>query len=821
MFDATDSNIYFRAQGPEYPVQNPNPPYDLKPEPVNSLWQISASGGQPVRATSKDLMFAGEDVTSFTINPRSENLLYTTFSVTSEINSYLYYVGANALGGTIHVQRGPEENIRIHSLIPSPDKEYILMLYGRDNKYRFSVFSPFPFGGKGVAGSQDSFEWCLPIWSPTSRSVAYVAKRNSRSIKVFRIYDESDEIDVNLYEIAVSSVDGVGTIIGWGDDLEREINITTPEEGQAIIRADSRTTTRSDERIHGTFEFSSNLLDIPGLTWDYSARNGTIENFFPGTDGLGTFTFIPDSEEYDPDKPWTPYEISIKILDSSQEVKASDTQRFLGVTASTLKSVIPAGDTKVYISTTYDDVYASSHQKEDASITITAEVKPPYHGISVNFRVLDPPDPSGYVTGADGDNRDSVNKGSFSRNSHVDVTSAVTNSNGIARVTLYTTERYAGDNYRVKAWIGEEEDAYPVFSGIITAWKRIYLEEDRMCRRGGVLYDSYGATGKCGGADQPECCGTDPQLPCNQIKVYDWTTDTISSGNSIKIFDETKPFESSTSEIRTIQSLTDNGDGTKTITLDKDLSHSYYASSRSGSPAMPTFTNGHSGGICLAETYDSSFFNADTSRLNRPDMTGPFDDAFVSFATIPDGSGVVPYLPGEFFAGSNNHSKFNFSRIWFKNFQSSGSGTPPTPAKRNILHIVGATEWSDYLGYAWQGYDLTYIMVKRIEDIFSSNALVVNRDTTAHEMGHQFSVNPDNCDGHDNRQAWCGGDVDNSCGTERCLMNTSRDRTNGISRYCRQDLLLGVPDDGSIYCGGVWLYWYEGDGAIRTMPDPQ
>ena len=173
------------------------------------------------------------------------------------------------------------------------------------------------------------------------------------------------------------------------------------------------------------------------------------------------------------------------------------------------------------------------------------------------------------------------------------------------------TDRYGGDNYKVYFQSFNEEGALILTraSHIYTAVKNVFIERDKMCRNGGLLYEDF---------DHLNCSDH-----CNQIKVYDWMNG-IDAGNSIVIFDETKPFESSNKEIRTALHIADNGDGTKTITLDSNLQKDYYASSKSGN--TPTFSNGHSAGICLNTNDNSFYYIADTSDLRQP-----FDDGFVKF----------------------------------------------------------------------------------------------------------------------------------------------------------------------------------------------
>jgi hypothetical protein len=72
--------------------------------------------------------------------------------------------------------------------------------------------------------------------------------------------------------------------------------------------------------------------------------------------------------------------------------------------------------------------------------------------------------------------------------------SAVSDSTGTVRTTLRITSRYAGDNYRV---IASTDPAFPCAtnsscakSGELVAWKRVYIETNRMYKKGGLLTDN-------------------------------------------------------------------------------------------------------------------------------------------------------------------------------------------------------------------------------------------------------------------------------------------------------------------------------------------
>ena len=94
------------------------------------------------------------------------------------------------------------------------------------------------------------------------------------------------------------------------------------------------------------------------------------------------------------------------------------------------------------------------------------------------------------------------------------------------------------------------------------------------------------------------------------------------------------------------------------------------------------FEVGKSAGICVK---GSGYYEANTSQLNRRNnITGPFDDAFVSFK-IPKGNEtrVIPYLPQNWFDTGTANDRARFSQIWFENFINAGGGPPPLDKKLN------------------------------------------------------------------------------------------------------------------------------------------
>jgi hypothetical protein len=105
-------------------------------------------------------------------------------------------------------------------------------------------------------------------------------------------------------------------------------------------------------------------------------------------------------------------------------------------------------------------------ERRPRHVQITATLHPPRAGVTIYFSIEDPPDSAPYVSGVPNDNLGGL--GTLS------APTAVTDAAGHASTILTITDRYSGDNYVVRASFTL---AGPVIarSGIITAWKRLFL----------------------------------------------------------------------------------------------------------------------------------------------------------------------------------------------------------------------------------------------------------------------------------------------------------------------------------------------------------
>jgi len=150
-----------------------------------------------------------------------------------------------------------------------------------------------------------------------------------------------------------------------------------------------------------------------------------------------------------------------------------------------------------------DDSYPSPWQNADGQLEIVGYVRnaagEPVSGKTVYFRVRDPADTAMYVVAA----QDAREGDNFDTSSTVGVltrTSVTSDSNGRVSTTLASTKFASGDNYVVEASLDSELATNPAFvcgatcrsTGTITAWKRIYVEMNRMVKNGAYLRESVG-----------------------------------------------------------------------------------------------------------------------------------------------------------------------------------------------------------------------------------------------------------------------------------------------------------------------------------------
>ncbi|HEV2721515.1 MAG TPA: hypothetical protein VG323_15950, partial [Thermoanaerobaculia bacterium] len=125
------------------------------------------------------------------------------------------------------------------------------------------------------------------------------------------------------------------------------------------------------------------------------------------------------------------------------------------------------------------------------------------------LRVVDPPDPSPYLPAHSADdNRDPSPKGVLMTSNCADPSCRAApgdalqihaTSGGVVELELEATDRYAGDNYILEASFdpqftcataGANRTNLCAQSGLVTAWKRMYVESDQMFTAGAMIKDN-------------------------------------------------------------------------------------------------------------------------------------------------------------------------------------------------------------------------------------------------------------------------------------------------------------------------------------------
>ena len=494
--------------------------------------------------------------------------------------------------------------------------------------------------------------------------------------------------------------------------------------------------------------------------------------------------------------------------------------------------------------------YLNSYQVADRIVMMTVNG---FGGVPIHLRMIDPADFSPYAPVGGWDATDPINRPAvppYEANDNAVWASTetdyglMTSQTGTPSLEIDVTPstsypyqatfymklppRYSGDNWQVEVRkknlsSGIVANQICTYSAVFNGWKRVFVERDKMFRRGGLLAVDFNKS----------TCGSN----CNQVVLYNWAN--VVKDDVVVVFDELSPYETK-GEVKVVaDDPVDNGDGTMTVTLDSNLTADcYYRSTVTGTPPdiYPDFGNGHSAGVGVIHSADLEIYDTSSNQINgtgsafyEADMRAikeTYDDAYVEFVGLRNGMGAVPYLPQSWFDWAFADEQLRippalFSHIWFENF-IPGEGTPPIAVPHNYFHLVGASFVSGMAGASQPVDDYCYIFSGNIlsyAQTYDQNMHTI-RYTDNHELAHQFDVNscPSSEGGHDTpiRMAWCWDD--NTCGTgcaecpAVCVMYSSvpnDDAKNGVIRFCVEDLFLGDPNCESR------------PGAIRKEADPK
>jgi len=401
---------------------------------------------------------------------------------------------------------------------------------------------------------------------------------------------------------------------------------------------------------------------------------------------------------------------------------------------------------------------------------------------------------------------------------------------------LKVPPRYGGDNWQIAVkkvdpkTNQEVADNVPSLSPVYTAWKRVFVERDRMFRRGNLL--DHTANGGVFTADT----NTDPDT----IYLYRWDQTTpktdvakyVQPGDTVVIFDTDSPYPSGVYETATVIS-TDFVDvpinpancfppdcgqlscqcvSVLAATLDKDLKNSYYASPLD-------FSSGKSAAVGVIHSADGQIYDTASNQINGPgsafydadlrDVKQPFTDGYVEVLAPREGMGAVAYVAGSldgFYVSGPGEGTLEPGRTLRRRFQEAWFQYRNTPDNLHVLGVRGKDpqNGSGIGGFTWPYSLYQFIHVETLEQLEPEPTLrrIWSQTVNDHEFGHQFYVNI--CSGgHDTRDAWCHAEV-GPCNGQPCLMWA--DGGNPLDeedRFCVPDLLSGDPN-----CG-------NGDGSIR------
>jgi hypothetical protein len=476
----------------------------------------------------------------------------------------------------------------------------------------------------------------------------------------------------------------------------------------------------------GTSEYQTRTLHVAdrggNTVWLHSAVSGTAEQRLTGLNQPRMVTLGQTND--------TPPETRLYIAEPTRVVTTDDLRVDM-MPRENVRAIIsncPSGNSTPGC---VGAPYPTEFQTLPRQVTITAQIHPPRSGVTIFFDVEDPPDTAPYEGASPpGDN--------VGGSAALSASNAVTNANGMATTVLTVTGRYAGDNYRVRARFAA---VGPVVAktGVITAWKRVFVEMDRMFRAAGQYLTANATAGAA------------------TLAVT--SSSRFAAGDTVDVFDAVND----TPEIRQVQSV---GPTTITLTSPINLSHA---------------------------TSDSAYVGREADGFYQTDLSyvyAAFDDGFVEVVPRPDGAHPIPYKPESELDTEAHQSAF--SAIWFKNGKVARDGT-------NYLHVIGCETIlfgsplsNDYFGLSFAPDNWVFVAVKRIETFYPANQTAIRnavRSTSEHEIGHHLGQ-MDHPTGEPGHPAWC--DPPGLCPGELCIMHADNSRSLGIDEFEIADLFTNV-----------------------------
>ncbi|MCP3982257.1 MAG: hypothetical protein GY716_23375 [bacterium] len=408
-----------------------------------------------------------------------------------------------------------------------------------------------------------------------------------------------------------------------------------------------------------------------------------------------------------------------------------------------------------------DDAYPSSFQTQPREIRVEATVIDggPAAGVDVFFRLIDPKDTAPYASTGSGDNKGGL--GTIDCGSGPATTCmATSDAAGKVSLMLTVTDTFAGDNYRIEASLTQTPFKVKAKSAAFTAWKRAYVEYDRMYKVGEFV-------------DQPSGPGHPVGMP-DPTKVFVVNPGTFTAGDQVHVLSATSA-ATVIGEMHTVASV-----ATDHLVLNAALANVYDDSG--GNPPADVFPYAF-----VARVAGGAHEITPTPQA----LAKAFDDPFTEWRFV-DGGSFLPSWP------VIAEIDIDPRTFWFfKNFDRPSV----TPTINHVqLVAAGALAAPDAMGVGrtasernWS-WILTDTIVSSCGGGCTSTDLQNYKDSViVHECAHQWDVNPPvmTTDGHDTLKAW-------NDSMRGCLMNALIDNpTAGVPRF-HNDLGASIPND--LYC---------------------
>jgi hypothetical protein len=387
-----------------------------------------------------------------------------------------------------------------------------------------------------------------------------------------------------------------------------------------------------------------------------------------------------------------------------------------------------------------EDAYPSEHQERDGRVFIRATVKAgdqPRSGVKVWFRVVDPPDAAPYVVRA-GDHRDDDNHDPLG--GRLTRTEATSDGEGKVETELEITSFAAGDNYRVEASFNEDfscPNGKCPSTGVLTAWKRVYVEVNKMFRRGTTVRREV-----VPGAKEIRVWDTTP-FPAPPFLVRLVHASPVAAA--------TQEFYSEVVEVHGVEDeILPTGEQAGVLKLSEAPAASGVAKRYSGGEIVGTLTNQPRGYLGDAVGLVTGVRRTDYFLPNGTLVNRTFADAYVEHLWMTDAiEGVDADLdaaqPRMFFDGTipfhpllnENPDRWEtewLARKWMRN--ASRSGTRRNAAPNHQVVFTAASHPHDLaFNRTSDGFNDLWLFIKKMSNVSLSGEAFV------HELAHQWRVN--------------------------------------------------------------------------------